>query len=112
MHLSLISLWASQLLVQAGERVRVTARVNEEWVEGETEDGGQRGMFPVSFVDRVAPDLPNKTSADTEPAQTAQVCATPVYYYITNSNHAIHYMCVCVRVCAPCNTLYHVCGIS
>ncbi|CAI8050943.1 SH3 domain-containing protein 19 [Geodia barretti] len=63
---------AGELSFKAGERVRVTARVNEEWVEGETEDGGQRGMFPVSFVDRVAPDLPNKTPADTEPAQTAQ----------------------------------------
>ena len=96
MHLSLISLWASQLLVQAGERVRVTARVNEEWVEGETEDGGQRGMFPVSFVDRVAPDLPNKTSADTEPAQTAQVCATPVYYYITTQYITCVSVCACV----------------
>ena len=57
----------------------MTAKVNEEWVEGETEDGERRGTFPVSFVDRVPPDLPNKMPAPTEPPQTAQVCATPVY---------------------------------
>ena len=89
--------------------MRVTARVNEEWVEGETEDRGRRGMFPVSFVDRVAPDLPNKKSADTEPAQTAQVCATPVYC-ITNSDHAIQSLCImCMYVCVPCMCM---CGIS
>lgn len=61
-------------VTQAGEMVRVVARVNEEWVEGEMDAGKRRGMFPASFVDRVPPDLPNKNSVNTEPSQPVQVC--------------------------------------
>ena len=70
---SLISLWLSRR--QAGERVRVVARVNEEWVEGEREDGSERGMFPMSFVDKVPADIPSKADT-TEPSQLGKVCHT------------------------------------
>jgi len=43
-------------LSQTGDKIKVTARVNEEWIRGEL--GGRSGIFPASFVDAVPPNLP------------------------------------------------------
>ena len=71
--------------------MKVVCRVNEEWVEGEL--GGKRGMFPVSFVDHLPPDLPSK-AATTEPTQPSpQVC---VRMYMYTLQVCCQSMCVCV----------------
>jgi hypothetical protein len=59
-----------ELSFKAGERVRVVSRVNDDWVEGEREDG-LRGMLPASFVDKLPADLPPKSDA-TEPTAVAK----------------------------------------
>ena len=55
--------------------MRILWRVNAEWIQGESEDGGRKGMFPVSFVDKVPADIPSKPDT-TEPTQPAKVCHT------------------------------------
>ena len=64
-------------LSQTGDKIKVMARVNEEWVRGEF--GGRSGIFPASFIDAIPPNLPSdevpkaqspaspSPSADTKP---------------------------------------------
>ena len=56
---------------QAGARIKLLCRVNEDWVEGATEEGAV-GIFPASFVDNLPPDLPAKS--DTAEATPVKVC--------------------------------------
>ena len=83
--------------VQAGVMVKVVCRVNEEWVEGELE--GKTGMFPVTFVDHLPPDLPMKRDT-TEPTQNKVSCTVC----------AVHVCVVCVCVCRVCMCVHvHAC---
>lgn len=44
------------LTIHEGCQVRVTGRLNDEWLFGEC--NGMSGQFPANFVDRIPPDLP------------------------------------------------------
>ena len=45
----------SMVLFQAGDKIKVVSRVNDEWVNGELH--GKTGMFPAEFVDSIPKDL-------------------------------------------------------
>ncbi|XP_071495159.1 uncharacterized protein [Diadema antillarum] len=47
---------STELSLKEGDKVRVTAQVGSEWLEGEV--NGKKGRFPASFVDRVPTGLP------------------------------------------------------
>ena len=59
----------------------MVARVNEEWVEGEVEEGRRRGIFPSSFVDRLPAELPRKSDPTEapQPAKVGTLSSGPVY---------------------------------
>ena len=42
--------------IQVNDPIKVLARVNDEWLKGEC--GGQTGLFPANFLDRVPDNLP------------------------------------------------------
>ncbi|KAL4229839.1 hypothetical protein ACF0H5_010231 [Mactra antiquata] len=44
------------LTFQAGERIKVTHSVNEEWLYGEI--GDRKGQFPIQFIDHIPHGLP------------------------------------------------------
>lgn len=47
------------MLLQTGDKIKVTSRVDADWVVGELR--GKKGMFPVNFVDKVPENLPKKS---------------------------------------------------
>lgn len=43
-------------LQQAGEKIKVLGRINEDWLYGEK--NGTKGQFPAAFVQQIFQDLP------------------------------------------------------
>lgn len=42
--------------MQAGEKVKIVGRINEDWLYGEKH--GTKGQFPAAFVENIITDLP------------------------------------------------------
>ncbi|XP_058806344.1 uncharacterized protein B0303.7 isoform X2 [Phymastichus coffea] len=49
---------SDDLLFEEGARIKVLARISDEWLYGEW--NGKQGQFPANFVDKVPSDLPNR----------------------------------------------------
>ena len=47
---------AGELSFRSGDKITVTARIDDQWLRGECK--GQTGTFPAAFVDSVPADLP------------------------------------------------------
>ena len=80
--------------LQAGDKIRILSRVNEQWLFGET--GGSKGSFPASFVDMVPSDLPHyeadETSVETDTASHSQsLLSAP-----TSAGGSRKKVCLCV----------------
>ena len=73
-----LSYW---ILPQTGDKIRVTAQVNEEWLRGEL--GSQSGIFPASFIDAVPPNLPPDDSSKraTSPTASTKSDTAKVHHY-------------------------------
>ncbi|GAA5990282.1 hypothetical protein JCM11641_006385 [Rhodosporidiobolus odoratus] len=48
---------ADELQMKRGEEVRVLEEISEDWMRGESERTGRRGIFPTNYVETL-PDLP------------------------------------------------------
>ena len=55
-HFHTLSKPEISVAIQVGAKIVVTAKVNDEWLEGLC--GAKKGRFPSSFVDRVPDNLP------------------------------------------------------
>ena len=63
--------WAA-LTWQAGDRICILSKVNDQWLFGQS--GGNQGSFPASFVDAIPQDLPlyEPPTASQGPSAVAQ----------------------------------------
>jgi hypothetical protein len=56
LNLNYRSEYPGELNFSADELIYINKKINDEWISGESQITGQKGIFPISFVEIILPN--------------------------------------------------------